>query len=103
MDRQANLFEIILTMRSPSSLARLLYSWQQQRDENGDNCDNDQQFDQCKAVLASWSGIEFQEGVPLLIKFKKKIIQCRGRREKIAYSPADEEKSRPVMARSRNP
>lgn len=46
VQRQTDLLEVILTLRSPGSLSRLLDCRKQQCDEDGDNGNDDEQFDQ---------------------------------------------------------
>jgi len=46
VQRQCDLFEIVLALRPPSRLARVLHSRQQERNENRNNGDHDKQFDE---------------------------------------------------------
>jgi hypothetical protein len=44
MQREANLLQVVLTLRRPSRLAGRLNGRQQKRHKNADNRDNDEQF-----------------------------------------------------------
>ena len=46
MQGQAQLLQIIATLRSPRHFAGLLHGWQQQWNQNSDDCDDHQQFNQ---------------------------------------------------------
>jgi hypothetical protein len=48
--RDANLLEIIQTLRAASAFARSLYGRQQQRDQNSDDRNHDQQLDERKTM-----------------------------------------------------
>ncbi len=47
---QAELLEVVRALRPPRGLAGRLDRGQQQRDENGDDCDDDEQLDQGKTL-----------------------------------------------------
>ena len=49
VNRQAHLFEVVAALRAPRRFPRLLHGRQQQRDQDGDNRDDDQQFDEGEA------------------------------------------------------
>jgi hypothetical protein len=42
------LFEFVCTLHSPRRFSRRLYSGQQKRDQNADDCDDDKEFDKRK-------------------------------------------------------
>ena len=50
VQRQANLFEIVLALRPPRRLTSLLHGRQQQRNQDSNNRDHDEQFDQGEAT-----------------------------------------------------
>ena len=49
MKRESDLFEIVLALRSAGSFASLLYSREQQGDEDGNNGDYDEKLNQGEA------------------------------------------------------
>jgi hypothetical protein len=55
MNRQADLLEVVLALRSPRRLARGLDRRQQERDQYPDNRDHNQQLDERKTTLADGS------------------------------------------------
>ena len=53
--RQDDLFDAIAAVSPPGSSSGLLDSGENQCHKDRDNCDHDQEFDQCKAAVWSWS------------------------------------------------
>src|SRR5262249_5841130 len=53
MNRQPQLFEVILTLSSPSRLSRLLDGRQKKTDQNSDDRNDNQQLNQGETALAS--------------------------------------------------
>ncbi len=49
VEGQAQLLEVVLALGSPGGLAGLLHSGKQQRNQNGNNGNDNQQFNQRKA------------------------------------------------------
>jgi hypothetical protein len=58
---QAVLFEVVLALRSPRRLPCLLYGWQQESDQDGDNGDHHQQLDQREPGMPSSNALFHDE------------------------------------------
>jgi hypothetical protein len=50
LQRQAELFQIVLALRAPGRFTRLLHGRKQQGHQHSDDGDDDQQFDQREAA-----------------------------------------------------
>ena len=56
VQRQADLLQVVLALKSPGRLARRLHGRQEQRDQYPDNRDNDQEFYKREAAFpCHWS------------------------------------------------
>jgi hypothetical protein len=53
VQRQSNLFEIVLALRPAGGFTRLLHRRQQERDQDRDNGDHHEQFNQSKSSSAA--------------------------------------------------
>ena len=47
---QTNLFEIVGALNAPGGLSGRLHGWEQEGDQDGNDCDDHQQFDQGKTT-----------------------------------------------------
>src|SRR5262249_6518175 len=54
VDRQPQLLQVVLTLRSPRGFPRLLHGRQQQRDQDRNDGDHHQKFDERKPALISF-------------------------------------------------
>lgn len=52
VERQADLLEIVAALSPARRLAGLLNSGKEQRDQDGDNCNHNKQFNQCEGAAA---------------------------------------------------
>jgi hypothetical protein len=52
VQREADLFEVVLALRAPCGFPRLLHGRQQQRDQDRNDRDDDEQFDESEPAPA---------------------------------------------------
>jgi len=88
MKPNADLFEIVITLRSPSGFPRLLHGWQEQRHQDSDDGNDHQQFDQSKSATMQTSVSHCWTPEKVTNESSKKCTCIRRKKRRWNFSPS---------------